>query len=434
MATVDELLRRMHRQAAGLRPNGKPVQLDAHLHAWMPLATNARRVLEALDPRPEENPDFYALLQSLSRGRRTRAGQASDPDLAALALTVGALGDVVNGSPRIVADVGQAQRTRLQASIRAALHAAARATFDIALAAGQDREAMTIREVAEATELAALLPPRARVSTLEGLTVTRLTPDTVDGAVQLWVGAAERIFTNYHLITGIALQEAAATLALLCQAAADTMHDAARRRIIEPDSGRETARILATASNAWRRAATWPSALQLGGRAYEPHQAVKAVRDALTGPPLARLTLREKTHVLRAAVSAAVTIGERQAGAVAWLVNRGGLWVAHERPNLRPPGVERRHVKLDWETMPWDHPAGLLLSDRAHQARRALQEAAEAINQAVLPAATVANAAGHITLVDNRIVWETVEPNTRTRRLQDGHPRMTSHQRPGIPR
>ena len=172
----------------------------------------------------------------------------------------------------------------------------------------------------------------------------------------------------------------------------------------------------------------------VGGRAYEHHQAVKAVRDALTGPPLARLALREKTHALRAAVSAAVTIGERQAGAVTWLVNLGGLWVAHERPNLRPPGVGRRHVKLDWETMPWDHPAGLLLSDRAHQARTALQEAAEAINPAVLPAATTANSAGHIALIDDRIVWETVEPNTPTRRVEDIHPRMTSHQRPGIPR
>ncbi|HEY3410282.1 MAG TPA: hypothetical protein VGK53_19105 [Propionicimonas sp.] len=398
----------------------------------MPLAANAWRVLESLDPRPDQDPEFYGLLQSLSRGRHTRTGQAPDADLTALALTVGALGDMVNGFPKIVGDVGQAQRTRLQASIRAALHAAARATFYSALATGHDREAMTIRGVIEATELAALLPPQARVSTLEALTVTRLTPDTVDGAVQLWAGAAERIFTNYHLITGIALQEAAATLALLCRAAADTMHDATRRRTIEPDAGRDTARLLAIASTAWRNAATWPSAVQLGGRAYEHHQAVRTVRDALTGPPLARLIPREKTHALQAAVSAAVTIGEQQARAVTWLVNRGGLWVAHERPNLRPPGVARRHVKVGWETMPWDHPAGLLLSDRAQHARTALQEAAEAINSAVLPAITVANAAGRIALVDNRIVWETVEPNTR--RLEHVDSRMTSHQRPGIPR
>ena len=435
MATVDDLLRRMHRQAASLRPLGQPSrQLDAHLLAWMPLATNARRVLEALDPRPDQDPEFYGLLQSLSRGRHTGAGQAFDPDVTALAVTVGALSDLVDAFPKVVADVGQAQRTRLQASIRAALHAAAKATFDIARAATQDRESMTIRGVVEATELAALLPPQSRVSTLEGLTVTRLTQDTLDGAVELWAGAAERIFTNYHLITGIALQEAAATLALLCLAAVDTMNDAARRRIIEPNAGRETALRLATASKAWRKAATWPSAVQLGGRAHEHHQAVRAVRDAVTGSPLARLTLREKTHALRAAVSAAVTIGEQQAGAVTWLVNRGGLWVARQRPNLRPPGVERRHVKLDWETMPWDHPAGLLLSDRAHQARAALKEAAEAINQTVLPATAVANAAGRIALVDNRIVWETVELDTRNRGLPDVHPRMTPHQGPGITR
>jgi hypothetical protein len=437
MATVDDLLRRMHRQAAGLRPNENPAQLDEHLLAWMPLATNASRVLEALDPRPEEHPDFYALLRSPRRGGPTQAGTAADPSVTALALTVGALGDVVASSPRVVADAGQAQRARLQASIRAALHAAARSTVDIARASGNERAGVIVWKIAEATELDALLPPQARVSTLERLTVTRLSAGTVDGAVQLWVGAAEPIFTNYHLITGIALQDAAATLALLSRTTADTMHDAARRRIIEPDASRETARLMGIASKAWREAAAWPSTLQLGGRAYEHHKAVRAVRDALTGPPLARLTLRGRVHALRSAISAAATIGEMQARAVTWLVNRGGLWVAHERPNLRPPGVERRHVKLDWETMAFDHPAGVLLSERANQARLALEDAAKAINQAVLPAASVAGGAGPIALVDNRIVadgWESVGSNVRTRRPEEDTPRMAGHHRLGISR
>lgn len=436
MATVDDLLRRMHRQAAGLRPDGNPGQLDAHLLAWVPLATNARRVLETLDPRPEEDPDFYALLESLRRAGPTRAGTVADPSVMALALTVGALGDVVASSPRVVADAGQAQRTRLQASIRAALHAAARSTVDIARAVGNERASAFVWKIAKATELDALLPPQARVSTLERLTVTRLSADTVDGAVHLWVGAAKPVFTNYRLITGIALQDAAATLALLSRITADTMYDAARRRVIEPDGSRETARLMGVASKAWREAATWPSTVQLGGRAYEHHRAVRAVRDALTGPPLARLTLRERVRALRSAVSAAATIGEMQAWAVTWLVNRGGLWVAHERPNLRPPGVERRHVKLDWETMPFDHPVGVLLSDRAHQARLALEDAAEAINQAVLPA--VADGAGPIALVDNRIVvdrWESLgADNVRPRRPEEDSPRMAGHHRLGISR
>jgi len=438
MATVDDLLRRMHRQAAALRPDGNAGQLDAHLIAWGSLAANARRVLEALDPRPEGHPDFYALLQSVRRGGPTQAGTAADPSVTALALTVGALGDVVAGSPRVVAAAGQAQRARLQASIRAALHAAARSTVDIARAAGNERAGAIVWKIAEATELDALLPPQARVSTLERLAVTRLSADTVDGAVQLWVGAAEPIFTNYHLITGIALQDAAATLALVSRATADTMYDAARRRVIEPDASRETARLMGIASKAWREAAAWPATVQLGGRAYGHHRAVRAVRDALTGPPLARLTLREKVHALRFAVSAAATIGEMQARAVTWLVNRGGLWIAHERPNLRPPGVERRHVKLDWETMPFDHPVGILLSDRAHQARLALEDAAKAINQAVLPAAAVADGAGPIALVDNRIVtdrWETVgSKNTGPRRPEEDTQRMADHHRLGISR
>jgi hypothetical protein len=129
---------------------------------------------------------------------------------------------------------------------------------------------------------------------------------------------------------------------------------------------------------------TGPSNVQLGGRAYEHHHAAKAVRDALAGPPLSRLTLRDKVHTLRAATSAAAPIGELQANAGAWLVSRGGLWAAHERPNLRPPGVERRHIKLDWDVMPSGHPTSALLSQRAHGARVALGEAVAAVNQAVL--------------------------------------------------
>ena len=210
MVTVDDLLGRMHRQAAGLKPKGQPDrQLQEHLAGWIPLAATSRRVLESLDPRPGEHPDFYATLESLTRRRRVSAGRP-DSNLQALALTVGALGDILDSFPKDVAMAGQAQRSRLQASIQAALHAAARST--LSLTAGSEDVRMLVSKVAEATELAALLPPRARESTLEALTATRLTAETVDGAVQLWLGAAEATFTNYRLFTGIALQEAAATL------------------------------------------------------------------------------------------------------------------------------------------------------------------------------------------------------------------------------
>lgn len=420
MATVDDLLRRLHRQAAGLRPAGDPArQFQAHLRGWMPVATNAGRLLDALDPRPEDR-ELYGLLQALSHGRNTQPGRI-DAGLDALALTIGALGDVVISSPTAVAEAGQTQRSRLQASVQAAVHAAARVTCDIARTAGQSPAAESVRKVAEATELAALLPPLARISTLERLTATRLTPDTADGAVQLWAGVAKHTFTNYRLITGIALQDAAATLALLCQTTAETLRQAARRRILDPADARATARLLSGASAAWYKAAAWPPSVQLGGRAYEHQQAVKAVRDALAGSPLARLTLRERVHSLRAAVTAAVTIGGLQSTAVARVANQGGLWVAHERENLRPPGVKRRHAKLDWEAMPWGHPAGRMLASRAHAAHLALMEAGRAIEEAVLPDAAMRGEAGRIALRDNRIVagwWETVEPAAKPSGLE----------------
>lgn len=434
MATVDDVLGRMHSQAAGLRPGGPPERkLQGQLAGWIPLAANSRRVLESLDPRPGEHPDFYGALESLSRRRRVSAGKP-DADLEALARTVGALGDILDRYPTAVATAGQAQRSMLQASIQAALYAAARST--LSLAAGTEPTGMLISKVAEATEFAALLPPRARESILEGLTVPRLTAESVDGAVQLWLGAAEGTFTNYQLFTGIALQEAAATLSLLSRISAGTLREAARRQIIDAGSARQAADLMDGAAAAWRKASAWPPFIQLGGRAPEHHSAVQSVRDALTGPPLARITLREKVHALRSAAIAAATIGRLQAGAVLWAVDSGGLWVAHPRPNLRPPGVQRRQVRFDWEPMSPDLPSGVLLAERAYTARKAQQAATEAIDEAVRPA-IIGSDASDLDLVDNRITagrWEGIGVPARTRKPEDGVWPLSSQQRPSITR
>jgi hypothetical protein len=428
MATVDDLLRRLHRQAADLSVWSDPDRhFRAQLRGWAQLATASSRVLDALDPRPQDR-ELYELLQVLRRGG-PGPGRV-DAGIAKLALVVGALGDVISTDPSRVAAAGQGQRSRLQANIQAALHAAARATLDTARSAGQERAGETFRQIAEATETAALLPPSARVSTLERMTVTRLTPDTVDGAVQLWADTARQTFTNHRLVSGVALQEGAATLALLCRASADTFRDAARRGISEPDAAWKAAQILGGAATAWRNAATWPSGIQLGGRAHEHRWAVQAVRAALTGPPLARLTLRERTRALRAALDIAATIGELQADAVERAAKQGGLWVAHERPNLRPLGVERRHVKLDWARMDPDHPAARVLTDRAYIAQQRLISAAEASSRAVIPSPTRGET-GRIALIEERIIanwWETVEPPTRARRPDP----VTEHSQPAL--
>jgi hypothetical protein len=415
MATVDDLLRRLHRQAAGLHPTGQPArQLQAHLRGWGPLASHASRVLEALDPRPEDR-DLYGLLHELARTARPGRPDAA---LASLALTMGALSDVIGGAPDDVGQTGQAQRSRLQASIQAALHAAARVTHDLARAAGREHDGDTVHKIAEATELAALLPPLARVSTLERLTVTRLTPDTVDGAVQLWAAEAERTFTHHRIVTGVALQDAAATLALLCQATATTLHEAGRRHVLDPATARDTARLLNQACTAWRTAAAWPSNVLLPGNAHEHRHAAQAVRHAINGPPLARLTLRERVTTLRVAIATAAQVGDLQARTVVALANRGGLWVARERDNLRPPGVERRHVRLEWDTLYRGHPAHRLIIDTTTDARQALAVAAQAVNQAILPDSPLRGDAGRITLVDHRIVadwWEIVEADPKGR-------------------
>ena len=123
MASVDDLLGRMHRQAASLKPKGQPDrQLQEHLVGWIPLAAKSRRVLESLDPRPGEHPDFYGLLESLTRRRRITAGKA-DSDLEALALTVGALGSLLLGGVR-ASELAAAGLVRGEAGAIAAIDAA----------------------------------------------------------------------------------------------------------------------------------------------------------------------------------------------------------------------------------------------------------------------------------------------------------------------
>jgi hypothetical protein len=429
MATVDDLLRRMHRQAAGLRLTGDPRRrLEAQLRAWTTLADAALRVLESLDQGPVQR-DLYRLLGVLGRAAPGTTGRA-DAGLESLGVTLGVLGDAIMDFPQAVAQAGQPERAKLQRSVEAALHAAARATREIARAAGASQISETLHQIADATEPAALLPPSVRMSSLERLTVSRLAPDSLDGAVGIWAVAALHIFTNYRLVTGLALQEAAATLALLSRVTADTLLDAARRHVVsDPAEARQAARVLTLAAAAWRKASTWPSSIQLGGRAEEHRSAVRVVRDAITGPPLARLTAREKVNALRAATGIAVTIGGMQAAAVTRVASSGGLWIARERPNLRPPGVERRHVKLDWEIMDPDHPAARMLVARARSAHQLLVAAADAIDRAVLPDPLPVAQSAPIALVDGRIVakwWEAVGPASQARRPEEEDPRRAA--------
>lgn len=435
MATVDDLLRRMHRQAAGLRLTGDPQRrLEAQLRAWTALADNARRVLESLDLGPLQR-DLYRLLGVLKRAAPDTAGRA-DAGLESLGVTIGVLGDAIMDFPHAVAQAGQPERAKLQRSIEAALYAAARATLEIARAAGACQVSEVLHQIADATEPAALLPPSVRVSSLERLTVGRLAPDSLEGAVGLWAVAALYTFTNYRLVTGLALQEAAATLALLSRVTADTLPDAARRQVVsDPAAARRAARVMSLSAAAWRKAAAWPSSIQLGGRAEEHRSAVRAVRDAITGPPLARLTARERVNALLAATGIGVTIGGMQAAAVAHVAGSGGLWIAHERINLRPPGVERRHVKLDWEVMDPDHPAGRMLIERTRNAQQLLVAAADALSRAVIPDPLPVAKSAPIALVDGRVVakwWEAVEPASRTRRPEDEHSRAASPPSPGL--
>jgi hypothetical protein len=412
MASIDELMSQLHRRAARLRWTGNPQRkLDAHLVAWAPLAVQTRRVLSALETRPEDRY-LHDLLAPLAHRFEVNAGRA-DPGLADLAVIIGAIGDVLAGSPAVVGGAAADERHRLSLGIQAAVFAAARTTVDIAGAARQDHHVARFWDISRATAFAAQLPPGARTSSLERLTVPRTPLDTVEGAARQWVTEAARTFTNPRLVTGVALMDAAATIAIVCDLSATTMRDAARRRLTEPTAARSAAALLENASRAWREAAAWPRKVQLGGSAHEYREAANLLRENLNSPPLHRLTLQERMSALRVVVTLAQDVGEHQARAVRTLSSRGGLWIARERDNLRPPGVERRRIKFEWERSTHFHPACVLLRGRSNAAAGALLGAASAMDQTILPAAVLRIEPDHVVLVSNRIVaggWEMVGP------------------------
>lgn len=414
MATVDDLLRQLHRQAASLHVAGNPTrQLNAYLEAWTGLAFHARRTLRILGTRPDDTA-VETLLGRLARGTASQPPRQYR-DLRDLGVVLGGIGDVLSSSSQSIGRADADHRYGLHANIQAALYAAASVTVEIARAAEQEPRATTFRQLARTTTFAAQLPPIARSSALERLTLPRLTPDTVDGAAALWASEARRTFSNPLLVTGVSLMDAAATIALLCDISAATMREAARRRVVEPAAAREAARSLAGAATMWRAAAAWPANVQLGGSAHEYRAAAGAVRDNLTGPALHRLTLRERASALRSALAIAVAVADLQAETVSSLARRGGLWVARERKNLRPPGVQRHHVKQDWKPITWSHPARSLLTQRSETARRALLFAAAVVDQAVLPATAMHVDAGRVALVNNRLVagrWEPIQEAT----------------------
>lgn len=410
MATVDDLLRQLHRRVArlGTRDGHDPsVQFASHLRGWRQLASQSQRTLGYLRPQSGDR-ELSRLLDLLARGISGTPAVAST--LTAVALPIGAIGDLLAGAPRAIDDATSGDCLRLRANLHAALHAVARATLALGRAARRADPKGVLERLANATELASLLPPPARASSLDRLTAARHSPATLDGAVGLWEYEARRVLGNRVLVTGVVLTDTAATLAVLCAAASRQLANAAGDGRVSPATWLAVAGQLDEAASTWRGAAVWPANVQLGGRQPDYRLTTKRVRDALRGPRFGYLPRQRRLRVLRDALAVAQGVGQLQAHTVEQLANRRGLWVTHARANLRPAGMRQRAGSRDWGRLEWGHPERQQLVDTVQAAERALRRATAGLDALLLAAPAVDCHPARLVLIEGCVTSPVPQP------------------------
>jgi hypothetical protein len=329
MASVGDLLRRLHLQAWEL--SGTPTtpateaRLDGQLRGWVRVAASASRALAPLRHRP----DLDDVLDQLADGGLATPGRPA-ARLAALSQTIGAIGDILASRGPDIERAGTATKDRLHASVQAALHAAARATLTVAQQVGHPEAEALMSRLAEATEMAAMIPPSARTSRLDHLAIIVPGPQTLQGAVEQWARTATTVLSSQTQVTGYVLQSTAANIALLCLATARATKAAAADGPIAQPVADHAVVALQAASRAWRNAAAWPPHLRLGGRSAEYRRASNDLLAALSADLNANPAPGNRFTELLAALPFAGEVARAHQLAAERLADAGGVWVSGE--------------------------------------------------------------------------------------------------------
>ena len=417
MASVGDLLRRLHLQAWELsRPPATPsteARLHGQLRGWVRVAASASRALSPLRHRP----DLDDVLDQLADGGLATPGRPA-AQLAALSQTIGAIGDILASRGTDIDRAGTASRDRLHASVQAALHAAARATLAVAQEVGHPDAAALMSRLAEATEMAAMLPPAARTSRLDHLALTVPGPKTLQGAVEQWARSATTVLSSQTQVTGYVLQSTAANIALICLAAAQaTKAAAARGPLAQPVADKAVA-ALREASTAWRSAAVWPQHLRLGGRSAEYRRAADDLVAALNADPSVKPAPGTRFVELLAALPLVSEVAHAHQQATERLADAGGLWVSgaslmatqHHRAEI--PGLRRS----SWfRELPGQHAAEPLAA-ASRTAGAALRTASDTLHHAANSRSAASFGQPTPVLVP---IWEnvTARPTSRQERI-----------------
>ena len=371
MATIADLLARLERLATTLGPPDEANALESHVAGWMPLAQQTLRAVSSLPTggRPERvSAGLLTVLGPLARGPRRPMATRPLENLSDLAITMGAIGDVLfehlGRQPR-PEFVGR-EATKLEAGLLSAVHLTGRWSLGSLerqkLPGTRVSTKRLLRDLVALTEPWALIQPANRGSVLEGLRIRTNTAPGLEGALVAWADEALLVLGERHRTTSWAMQAIAGNLALISHTAHNAIEQAIKNGRL-PEAARPTSETLASSVTAWRAAATWPPYLRLGGETTDLRVLTRDLQQHLReDPPRTIADTRNLLHL-------ALPVAEAHVATMDRLVRTHDLWI--HGPSLGPSAG----YIPSWEPEPWWSHQGLSLAKTAQIGHQALSKA-----------------------------------------------------------
>jgi hypothetical protein len=371
----------------------------------------ARASLQLLQARPRNPNDSARRLDALLNSLAAAPGECPLPapgtGLMAITATIGCITEVMRvrtvASPAAREQAGDSIRT----SLEAALARAARWTQRGFLDAGVGPEPEIVRLAGSDTH-----PHRSPA--LQTWRTIGPTDPGIDGAVSRWESAATETITSPRLVTQLALQLAAADIALVCVSASAVMRNGADAGALSDASA--VCEALDSAARSWRETTRWPAELRLGGRASELRRASADLRQHLddtlrtrvdwkhSEDMFAEVTAERLVAVLHSGLQSAIRVGQGVAAAFDGLTHGASRVWLEARSIPMPGAVQQALDSARYEWLP--DPAGV------HSTAVLLHDSAEAVVRLVraapLTIAALSTPPNPPRQVDDEGPWETV--------------------------
>lgn len=450
-ASVRDLLDQVHASVWELvaeeESAGRARQLMA---AWPRLAGATVQAVIATPLGRDRDQHAFDVLDVLRTVARSSWGASTvEPHagMVGIAARVGAVADLLVGTPAAASAADRAAAAGLLANVVAPVHAAAVAT----LAGGVPRQRrQLLGRVAAVTERYAMVPVGSRAGRFDDVAAVPRGEVSLEAAILVWTAAASDVLRSRHRVTGTAVQVAAADVAVLTAAAASVCSSAVSLGVVPKASGEPAVGALLRAQRVWRSAAAWPVQVRLGGvRAGDLTDASEVLRRAVAdatrgeGGWLSPQALASRTDVsvlvatMRRGIHATGRVALAHYQAVDHLVRGGGrLWIEAERlvdPAWMTLDLVEAKRRRGWVPLPPGEATGELLWQGARSGLVASTAARAAFDRTASAPPTGREPAPALQLSQGRLVVRQPSVTPSYERVTVGEPRGAEAQRRALP-